>query len=53
MSNYKFLKAIINGEQLQNEIRKAKVDLNLDDEQLVKLALIEFLNIGYESVNIS
>ena len=43
MSDYKFLKAVISDEQLQDEIRRAKVDLNLNDEQLVKLALIEYL----------
>jgi len=42
MSDYKFLKAVISDEQLQEEIRIAKHDLNLDDEQLVKLALIDF-----------
>ena len=42
MSDYKFLKAVIQDEQLQDEIRKAKHDLNLDDEQLVKVALIDF-----------
>jgi len=43
MSDYKFLKAVISDEQLQDEIRKAKHDLDLNDEQLLKLALIEYL----------
>ena len=42
MSDYKFLKAVISDEQLQDEIRKAKHDLDLNDEQLLKLALIDF-----------
>ena len=42
MSEYKFLKAVIQDEQLQDEIRKAKHDLGLNDEQLLKLALIDF-----------
>jgi len=43
MSDYKFLKAVISDEQLQDEIRRAKVDFGLDDEQLVKIALIDYL----------
>ena len=42
MSDYKFLKAVISDEQLQDEIRKAKHNLDLNDEQLLKLALIDF-----------
>lgn len=42
MSEYKFLKAVIQDEELQDEIRKAKHDLGVNDEGLVKIALIEF-----------
>lgn len=44
MSEFKFLKAVIQDEQLQDEIRKAKVELGVNDEELLKLALIEFLS---------
>lgn len=42
MSQYKFLKTVIQDEELKEEIRKAKVDLGLDDEGLVKVALIDY-----------
>lgn len=41
MSDYKFMKCVV-GEELQEEIRKAKVDLGLSEEELMKVALIEF-----------
>lgn len=43
MSQYRFLKAVISDEQLREEIRKAKVELGLSEEQLVKVALRDLL----------
>jgi hypothetical protein len=50
MSVYKFLKAVIQDEELQDEIRKAKVDLGLDDEGLVKVALIDYFKDSEEKI---
>lgn len=53
MSQYKFLKAVISDEELQDEIRKAKVDLGLSEEELMKVALIDYLTESEESTNFS
>jgi len=40
---YKFLRACITDEQLSDEIRRVKHKMNLNDEQLVQLALVKFV----------
>lgn len=49
MSHYKFLKAVIQDEELQDSIRKFKADYNVNDEdEVIRIALLElFSEEGY------